>query len=157
MYIKSIKNLLKNSFFIVILCLPTKTIADVGITSLTELSLQSFSVYQDISGSATACVCSDSFIYNITILGSGINNSYTINDGSEAIPYSIYWNDRNSSSGKREIRQSLSGLSTSYDCANYNCNNQTNAYLEIYFSKSDLMAAKHGSYSGYIVITVEPN
>lgn len=157
MNINFTKNLLIKYFFLILLCLPTKAIAEVGITSLSELSLQSFNVNQDISGNATACVCSDSFIYNITILGSGTNNSFTINDGSETIPFSIYWNDRNSSSGKREIRQSLSGLSTSYDCSNYNCNNQTNAYLEIFFSKSDLMAAKHGSYSGYIVITVEPN
>ena len=157
MCIKFIKNLHVKFVFILSLSLPIRSFADVGITNVSDISLQSFNVNQDMTGTATACVCSDSFIYNLSILGSGTGNSYTINDGSEAIPFTVYWNDQNSSSGKKLVRQNLSGLSTSYDCSNYNCNNQTNAYLEIFFSKSDLMSAKHGSYSGYIVITVEPN
>ena len=133
--------------------------SDVLVSGLSDISFASFTGYGDISSNTTLCICSDTNSYNVTVYGSGTAGSFSLQSGSHALNYTVYWHDTASSSGKVALTANTAkyGMYTSFTCEHYNCNGGKNAYLELDFSESDLMAAAHGSYTGSITIIVEPN
>lgn len=145
--------------FIVLICPLHFSYADVLVSGFTSFTLSPFTGRGDINGSSTLCVCSDTNAYNITVLGSGAGNAFSLTSSSHSVNYSAYWNDNASSSGKVELSPNVAAynMTTSFGCDHYDCNGTKNAYLEIVFSERDLLAAIHGSYSGSITVIVEPN
>ena len=133
--------------------------ADVLVSGFSDFSLSPFSGHGDINGSTTLCVCSDNNGYNVTVIGSGISGAFSLTNSSHNVNYSVYWNDNASPSGKVELSPNVAryNMATSYGCDQYDCNGTKNAFIEIVFSETDLLAAKHGSYSGSITVIVEPN
>ncbi len=133
--------------------------ADVLISGFSNFALSPFTGHGDVSGSSTLCVCSDNNAYNVTVLGSGAGNAFSLISGSHSVSYSVYWNDSASSSGKVQLASNIAqyNMTTSYKCDQYDCNGTKNAYLEIVFSERDLLAAIRGSYIGSITVIVEPN
>ena len=134
-------------------------LSDVLVSGLTDISFSSFTGRGDISGSSRLCVCSDTNSYNITAYGSGTAGSFSLQNGPHSLNYTVYWHDTASSSGKVALTANTAkyGMGTVFTCDKYDCNGGKNAYLELDFSESDLLAAIHGSYVGSITIIVEPN
>lgn len=147
------------SFFLFIFFVITSTEADVAVSGLSDLTFTSFTGHGDVSDNMTLCVCSDSYLYNVIVQGSGSGYAFTLANGTHTLAYTAYWNDSATSSGKEQLTANTTkyNQSTSYTCIDYNCSGTKNAYFEIAISESALLSAVHGSYSGNISIIVEPN
>lgn len=144
-----------------ILFIPSVVWADLGISGMQDFQFSTFILGSPISGYINPCVCSDNYLYNISVrsMGSASEDPYiTLNNNK--LYFNTYWNDSVSSSGKREFSgsmHSISGLTTSYDCNNYNCGGSGNSYFEIYFPAENLRAAKSGTYFGVVILVLEAN
>jgi len=143
------------------LCLsaPSAWSAEVRVSNFSNLSFGIYSGSGPLSSDIDLCVYSDTGSYDVTVTGSGSGSSFTINSGSNAISYSVYWNDTSGTSGSVQITTPGSPLGNQGGAheTEPDCNGGTNANLEVRFSESNLQAAKAGSYSGTVYVTVEPN
>lgn len=136
--------------------IPTK----VRITGISDLNVGTFSGSGDLNVNDNVCVYTnaESGEYKITASGNGIGNAFTVKDDAErTIPYEVYWNDANGTTGN--VQATSGSVITSQgnaDTTSQTCTGSTNANFQVIVRELDLQTKMAGTYTGTLTLLIEP-
>ena len=93
--------------------------------------------------------------YSVIATGDGIGGAFTITDGTQVIPYSVFFNDQTGTSGRFEL---LSGVPVTALTGGVTplSNSTPNANTSVLVGEADIQSADAGVYEGHVIITVSP-
>lgn len=96
--------------------------------------------------------------YDVTLLGDGAGNAFTISQGPNTIPYRVFWNDVAGSVGEVEATSgiTLSGQTGAHRTS-LSCGGSDNANISILMEEGNVQGQPNGSYTGVLSIIIEPN
>lgn len=140
----------------------------IAIPAVIRVSGMSDFIFSNYSGSGSVEI-SDSIViggnfssgggtYRVTILGSGRQNSFTVERTTvprQELQYSVFYSPTASSSGTIQVSKGVP--LTNQNGAHNNLSSTTpNASLTVRFNESVLQQAPAGSYTGTLSVVVEP-
>ncbi|MDY6943401.1 MAG: hypothetical protein SVU69_10365 [Pseudomonadota bacterium] len=128
---------------------------DIDLTT----ALSSWDGVNPVSGSDDLCVWSNSGGYNVTAAGNGTSNAFELSDGTNAIPYSVQWNDVSGSDAGAQAMTSGSALASQTGASSgATCSSGASltARVIVTLGNSDLETAASGTYAGVLTLTVAP-
>lgn len=96
--------------------------------------------------------------YQVTAYGSTASNLFTLTNGSDLLPFRMFFNDRPRPNGATELQagQALGGLRGRRHGQNRQQCNRPTANISLLISDSELERASSGRYSGTVIIIVGP-
>lgn len=96
--------------------------------------------------------------YQVTAYGSTASNLFTLTNGSDLLPFRMFFNDRPRPNGATELQagQALGGLRGRAHGQNRQQCNRPTANISLLISDSELERASSGRYSGTVIIIVGP-
>ena len=134
------------------------------ISKLSDVSFGTIANFStDLTNSQSICVYSNgtgqSTVYHVTASGSGTGSAFTLASGASTIPYEVEWS---SSPGKTSGTSLTSGTALTLQTSGANsasCSSgiATSASLIVILRTATVQAARAGTYSGTLTLTVAPN
>ncbi len=102
--------------------------------------------------------------YIIRADGQGSGNNFVLSNGSNQIPYRVFWNDTTGTSGNFELTSGVQSANltnppntfVSIGGGAYICTGARDANVEVLVEESALQAAEAGAYSGILTLTMVP-
>ncbi len=145
------------SFIAIGIAWPACLFADVRVSGFSPFNFSTYSGSGALSSDINLCIYSESGTYVVSARGG--SGPFVLHDGSRTLAYTAYWNDSASTSGNVMFPTANSSLSNrgNADTTDPDCDGGKNANLQLIISEQALRSARAGSYSGSIVIVVEPN
>lgn len=128
-------------------------ISDVAFGTVANLSA-------DAVQSQSLCLYSDTATngYNVRATGSGAGGAFTLNSGSNALPFEVQWNSApgQSSGTQLSANVALSGQVSTATQQTCNTGPASSASLIVVLRSAALSSAPAGSYSGSLTLLIGP-
>lgn len=133
----------------------------VRISGLSDINFGTYSGTGNLESDQDICVYSNivNGRYDITTQGDGAGNAYTLTNGGDTIPYSVFWSPSTGPSGGTPM------TATTTLTNQLNANTQTDdcsvgglsANIRVLMNDADLHGISNGLYSGTLSVIVEGN
>lgn len=95
--------------------------------------------------------------YQVTASGDGTGSAFVVSNGSDEIPFEVWWNDVTGTTSNEELTPTVAKIQTAANTQTDDCSVGGNsANLEVIFNGSDLVSPANGSYSGNVTLLIEP-
>lgn len=129
----------------------------VQLSNVNDIFLGNYSGNGDISATESLCVYrNNTGSYQVTALGSGVSNAYSLQANGSELPFALFWND---GSGDQAMapNTALNNQQNTFT-ANTHCNNggNNNVSIRLQASANDLSQAPAGLYQGVITFMISP-
>ncbi|MBL7661362.1 hypothetical protein JNK13_01290 [bacterium] len=131
----------------------------IKLVGLADFAFGTYTGTGDFNGNENVVVSTNygtaARTYRIRATGSGASSAFTLTDGSQTIPYAVYWNDATGTSGRVALTTNINltaqggaskPLSSSSDNANYS--------VEIL--EANMQSVDAGAFSGTLTLVVTP-
>lgn len=131
----------------------------IKISGLADLNFGTYSGSGDLDLNENVVVAgndsSASPTYRVTASGSGASSAFTVSNGTETLPYRVFFNDQAGIAGTTETAATTpltnqGGIHTSLGT------NTENANYRVLFAETALQNAAAGAYTGTLTLVVEP-
>jgi hypothetical protein len=134
----------------------------VKISRLTDYTFGPISNFtSDISIARDFCVYSSAIggRYNVTAYGDGGGGAFTIASGTDTLAYDLQWAGTAGATSGTALRVNTPQGGFTSTAGNQNCSpgNTSTATLIVFLRNVDIAAARAGSYSGILQLTIAPN
>ena len=131
----------------------------VRITNLSDVDFGLISNLQaDALRSQNVCLYSNSAgeLYSVTASGSGTGSSFTLSNGTAALPYEVRWNSQSGQSTGTSLAPNVAVTGQSSAATHQFCNSgpAASASLVVVLRSSELSQAREGSYSGSLTLLI---
>jgi hypothetical protein len=131
----------------------------VRITNLSDVDFGLLSNLQaDALRSQDVCLYSNSAgsLYSVTASGSGAGSSFTLSNGTSALPYEVRWSGQSGQSTGTSLSPNVAVTGQSSAATHQFCNSgpAASASLILVLRSSALSQAREGSYSGSLTLLI---
>lgn len=135
------------------------------IVDLRDFDLGTWSGTGDLRDNDDLCIgTTGTAEYIIRADGQGAGNNFILTNGSEQLPYRVFWNDTTGTAGNFELTAGVQSTNltnppnsfTFIGGNSYICTGNRDANVEILVEESSLQAAKAGNYTGVLTLTMVP-
>ncbi len=129
------------------------------ISGMADLNFGTWTGSGDLNQNENICVYTNqaSGNYTVTATGDGAGSAFTLTDGSNTLPYNVYFNDVSGMAG--EVALTATTANTAQGGAHttsQTCGGGNNANYHVEIEDTALAAVPSGTYSGTLTIVVEP-
>ncbi len=133
----------------------------VQITGLSDITLAPTALVAPVTGATSACIYSNTAggSYSVTATSSnGSSGLFRVNNGSNYIPYSAYWNNTSAATQTTALASGTAvspiagGSTTSLTCGGTN-----NANFNISFSVAQIAGAAPLAYTDTVTLLIAPS
>ncbi len=135
------------------------TAQKVRITNLSDVDFGLISNLQaDALRAQNVCLYSNSAggLYSVTASGSGAGSSFTLSNGTSALPYEVQWSSQSGQSGGASLTPNVAATGQSSAATHQFCNSgpAASASLIVVLRSSALSQAREGLYSGSLTLLI---
>ena len=132
----------------------------VQVTGLEDIDFGTF-VSGDFNYDYPICVYSNTPTarYGVTVTGDGAGGAYTLTNGTDTIPYVVYWNETAGTTAGEMVLTAGTKLGNrsnanqqSYTCAT----GGDSANIHIWIQDADMRGVTNGTYTGTMTVLVDP-
>lgn len=95
--------------------------------------------------------------YQVTASGDGAGSAFTMTNGSNEIPFEVWWNDVTGTASNEQLTPAVAKVQTGANTQTDDCSvGGDSANLQVKISASNLISQPNGSYSGNVALLIEP-
>lgn len=138
----------------------TLTVSEmVKITSVGDLGFGTYSgALADLDQNDNVCIYRNNSAGTYYVTATASEGDFELVDGVKApIPYTVYFNDVEGTTGEIELEYNTkSAQQSGANVTSLNCGGGTNANFHVNIAQADITVADAGSYTGTLILLVEP-